>query len=68
MDRKAVLGKSKAELVMARVGEVIAAANLLFLLPILPILVAYVVIQEAVAALTGETGDPYEPKFGKQSA
>ncbi|NEU57165.1 hypothetical protein [Halorussus sp. MSC15.2] len=70
MDRRAVLGKSKAELVMARVGQVMAASYLLLLLPVLPVLLAYVALRKLVALFTGESGErrQYEPKIGTQSS
>lgn len=66
MDRRMVLGKSKAELVMARVGEVIGAGVFLVLLPILPVLLAYFVVDKFVGALTGGSTDrsEYEPSIG----
>ncbi|WP_137287470.1 hypothetical protein [Halorussus salinisoli] len=68
MDRRAVLGKSKAELVMARVGQVMAASYLLLLLPVLPVLLAYVVLHEVVDRFTGSTDErQYEPRIGTQS-
>jgi hypothetical protein len=56
MDRRATLGMSFAELVMARVGQGVGALCFLFLLPILPFL--------AVAALASSLvrSDPDHPE------
>ncbi len=66
MDRRAVLGKSKAELVMARIGELMAASYLLLLLPILPFLLAYVAIQKVLALFTGQSNERqrFDPRSG----
>ncbi|MFC4450257.1 hypothetical protein [Halorussus aquaticus] len=70
MDRRAVLGKSKAELVMARVGQAMAASYLLLLLPVLPVVVAYVALRKLVALFTSGSGErrQYEPQIGTQSS
>lgn len=66
MDRRAVLGKSKAELVMARIGEVMAACYLLLLLPVLPFLLAYVAVQKLLALFTGGSDERrrFDPETG----
>lgn len=66
MDRRALLGKSKAELVMARVGEVMAACYLLLLLPVLPFLLAYVAVQRVLDGFTGgsDSRREFEPDVG----
>lgn len=70
MDRRAVLGKSKAELVMSRVGQVMAACYFLLLLPVLPVLLAYVGLQKVLALFTGGSGErrEYEPQLGAGSS
>ena len=66
MDRRAVLGKSKAELVMARIGEVITACYLLLLLPILPFVLAHVAVQKACTLFTGQSNERqrFDPRSG----
>jgi len=66
MDRRAVLGKSKAELAMARIGEVMAACYLLVLLPVLPFLLAYVAVQKVFGLFTGSSDERrrFDPRSG----
>jgi hypothetical protein len=66
MDRRAVICKSKAELVVARIGEVMAACYLLLLLPVLPFLLAYVAVQKLLAAFTGRSDERrrFDPETG----
>jgi hypothetical protein len=40
---------------MARVGEVMAACYLLLLLPVLPVLAAYLAVQRLISLVVGET-------------
>lgn len=66
MDRRAVLGKSKAELAMARIGEVMAACYALVLLPVLPFLVAYLAVEKLVRRFTGSPDErrEFDPRSG----
>ncbi|UPV74248.1 hypothetical protein M0R89_17130 [Halorussus limi] len=66
MDRRAVLGKSKAELVMARIGEVMAACYVLLLLPVLPVLIPYLAVQKVRGLFTGRSDErrQFDPQSG----
>jgi hypothetical protein len=59
MDRRATLGMSVAELVMARIGHGIGLLCLLVLLPILP----FLAVGAAVSALLRPTPDRPEPSY-----
>ncbi|WP_338740335.1 hypothetical protein [Haloplanus salilacus] len=59
MDRRAALGKSFAELVMARVGEGVGVLCFLFLLPVLP----FLAVAAAVSSLIRSDPDHPEPSY-----
>ncbi|WP_251341836.1 hypothetical protein [Haloplanus halophilus] len=59
MDRRATLGMSFSELVMARIGHGVAALCLFFLLPILP----FVAVAAAVSGLLRPDADRPEPAY-----
>ncbi|UPW00282.1 hypothetical protein M0R88_17455 [Halorussus gelatinilyticus] len=51
---------------MARIGEVMAACYLLLLLPVLPVLLAYVAVQKVLALFTGRSDERrrFDPRSG----
>jgi hypothetical protein len=59
MDRRAILGMSFAELVMARIGHAVGALCFLILLPILP----FLVVAAAVSALLRPDAETPEPTY-----
>ncbi|MFB6097092.1 MAG: hypothetical protein ABEJ74_06865 [Haloferacaceae archaeon] len=64
MDRRAVLGRSKAELTMARVGHVVALLCAFVLLPLLPFLALYLAGAKVVGSVTGSADDrSHEPEY-----
>lgn len=72
MDRRSVLGMSKAELTMVRVGHVVALLSMLVLLPLLPFLALFVVGSKLTSIVTGPAADQgreyeYEPEHGSSA-
>jgi len=65
MDRRATLGMSFAELVMARVGQGIGVLCLVFLLPILPFLTVGALVSSLVRPAPDHPEPSYRPDWAE---
>ncbi|WP_248895368.1 hypothetical protein [Haloplanus halobius] len=68
MNRRATLGMSIAELVMARIGHAVAALCLLFVLPILPFLAVAGAVSALLRPETDRPGPSYRPVWTDERA